>query len=78
MINGAATEVQRNSGQPRPLYRLLPVPVFDDPCVQPLPDEPQDSFVRNTVPEKLLQPRMIELGKEVADVSVEHVVHLLP
>ena len=57
---------------------LRPVPVLDDSCAQPFLDEPQDPLVRNPMLEKLRQPGLIELGEEVADVRVEHPVHLLP
>ena len=40
--------------------------------------QPQDPLVRDPVLEELLQPAVIELVEEVADVRVEHPVHLLP
>src|SRR5665213_1244311 len=65
----------------RPLGRSLvarrPRPVLDHPCGQPLLDQPQDPFVRYPVLEKLFQPNVIELGEKVADISVQHIVHLL-
>src|ERR1035437_3029703 len=50
--------------------------MLEDPRSQPFLDEPQDSFVLNTMLEERLHPRMIKLGKEVADISVEYPVHL--
>src|SRR6266511_211491 len=61
----------------RALHRLRPVPVLDDPCGQPLADQPQDPPVRDPVLEEPLQPAVIKAGEEVADVRVEHPVHLL-
>ena len=40
----------------RTLLTLRPLPVLDDPCGQPLADQPQDPFVRDPVLEKLPQP----------------------
>ena len=59
------------------LRSLRPFPVLDDSRGQPLGDQPQDPLVRDPVPEKPLQPAMIQAGEEVADVRVEHPVHLL-
>src|SRR6185312_2654165 len=54
------------------------VPVLDDACAQPFADEPQDPLVRDPVLQKLPQPSMIKAGEKVADVRIEHPVHLLP
>src|SRR5919197_3773601 len=62
----------------RSLRRVRPTPVLDDPCAQPLTDEPQDPLVRDPMLKKPLQPRPIKPGEEVADVRVEDPVHLLP
>ena len=61
----------------RSLRRLRPLPLFDDPGPEPLADQSQDSLVRDPVLEELLQPALVEPSEEVADVSVEHPVHLL-
>jgi len=39
-----------------PLDRLRPVPILDDARSHPLPDEPQDSLVRNAMLEEPLHP----------------------
>jgi recombinase-like zinc beta ribbon protein/recombinase len=62
----------------RSLPSLRPLPVLHDPCGQPLADQPQDPPVRDPMLEKLLQPTVIKTGEEVADIRVEHPVHLLP
>ena len=56
---------------------LRPGPVLDDPCGQPLADQPQDPFIRDPVLEEPSQPVPIKLAEEVADVRVQHPVHLL-
>src|ERR1035437_6537435 len=61
-----------------PFLALRPGPVLDDPCGQPLADQPQDPLIRDPVPEKLLQPASIELPEEVADIRVQHPVHSPP
>ena len=48
------------------------------PALSHFADETQDPPVRNAMLEKLLQPRLIERGEEVADIRIEHPVHLLP
>jgi site-specific DNA recombinase len=60
------------------LRSLRPRPVLDDSRGQPLIDQPQNPFVRDPVPEELPQPDPIKLAEKVADVRVEHPVHLLP
>src|SRR6266511_5407956 len=60
----------------RPRLRARPFPVLDDACPEPLLDQPQDPFVRDPMLEELHKPRLVEAGEEVADVSVEHEVHL--
>ena len=47
---------------------LRPGPVLDDPCGQPLADQPQDPFVRDPVPEELLQPVPIKLAERIPDL----------
>ena len=54
-----------------------PRPVLDDPRGQPFLDQPQDPLVRDPVLEELHQPSMVEAGEVVADIRVEHPVHLL-
>ena len=61
-----------------PFHGLRPFPVLDDPCAQPFTDEPQDPFVRDPVLKKLHQPAMVQAGEELADIRVEHPVHVLP
>jgi hypothetical protein len=51
--------------------------VLDNPHGQPLVDQPQDPLVRDPVPQKLPKPGVIKLAEEVADVRVQHPVHLL-
>ena len=53
-------------------------PVLDDSRGQPLIHQPQDPLVRDPVPEELPQPVPIKLAEKVADIRVEHPVHLLP
>ena len=60
----------------RSLLHLRQLPVFDDPCGHPLPDQPQDPFIRDTVPEKLLKPASVKRPGEVADIRVQHPAHL--
>jgi hypothetical protein len=62
----------------RPLIALRPRPVLDDPRAQPLADEAQDPLVRDPVLKEPPQPAMIKAGEVVADVRVEHPVHLPP
>src|SRR5439155_18070975 len=47
-------------------------------CTQPFTDELQDPPVRDPVLKKLHQPAMIQAGEELADIRVEHPVHVLP
>jgi hypothetical protein len=47
-------------------------PVLDDPCPEPLLDQPQDPSVRDPLLEELLKPRVIEAREVVADIRVEH------
>ena len=68
-------ELNAPCGVPSPLSDQRPV--LDDSRGQPLADQPQDPLVRDPVPEELLQPALIKLVEEVADVRVEHPVHLL-
>ena len=61
----------------RPLLRFRQLPVFDDPCGQPLADQPQDPFIRDPVPEEPLKPASVKLPEEVADIRVQHPAHLV-
>src|SRR5208283_4039609 len=74
--------VRQQRGNRCPLRRTLrslrPCPVLDDSRGQPFIDQPQHSLVRYPVPEELPQPVPIKLAEEVADIRVEHPVHLLP
>ena len=77
--------VQVHVGEQRrcrcPLRRpgaLAPDPLFHDPRGQPLTDQPQDPLIRDPVPEEPFQPAAINAGEKVADVRVQHPVHLLP
>ena len=69
---------QRRDRRPlrRPLRRLRPLPVLDDPRLQPSLDRAKDPPIRDPVLEKLQKPRVIEAGEEVADVRVEHEVQI--
>ena len=69
---------QRRNRRPlrRALQRLRPLPVFDDPRLQPSLDQAKDLNPQPGV-EKLQKPRMIEAREAVADVRVKHPVHLL-
>src|SRR5215470_20245288 len=62
-----------------PLWRAFlirrPFPVLDDSGSQPLPDQPQDPFVRDPVLQELPQPDMIKLAEEVAVIRIKHPVH---
>ena len=60
----------------RTLHHLRQLPVLDDPRSQPLADQPQDPVIRDPVPEELLQPVPVKTAEEVADVRVQHPVHL--
>jgi hypothetical protein len=44
------------------------VTVLDDPCGQPLIDQPQDPLVRDPVLKKPPKPTLIKLTEEVANV----------
>jgi hypothetical protein len=70
---------QRRNSRPlrRPVFACRPRPVFDHSCPEPFLDQAQDPLVRDPVLEELQQPAMIKAGEEVADVRVEHPVHLL-
>src|ERR1035437_1869386 len=46
------------------------------PCGHPLADQPQDPFIRDPVPEKLLRPASVKRPGEVADIRVQHPAHL--
>jgi len=54
-----------------------PEPILNDPCGQPLLDQPQDPPIRDPVLQEPLQPLMVEAGEVLAEISVEHPVHLL-
>src|SRR5215831_8024173 len=58
----------------RPLRRafvaLRTDPVLDYSCLRPLLDESQDPLVRDSVPEELSQPLVINFGEKVRDVRV--------
>jgi hypothetical protein len=43
------------------------LPVLDDPCGQPLVDQPQDPLVRDPVLKKPSQPNMIKLAEGIPD-----------
>ena len=57
---------------------LAPDPLLHDPRGQPLTDQPQDPLIRDPVPEEPRQPAAINAGEKVADIRVQHPVHLLP
>jgi len=59
-----------------PLHRLRPFPVLNHPRLQPFLDQADDPLVRYPMLEELHKPRLIETSEEVADVRVEHPVHL--
>ena len=59
----------------RSLLHLRQLPVFDDPSGHPLSDQPQDPFIRDPVPEKLLKPASVKRPEEVADIRVQHPAH---
>ena len=48
------------------------------PAASHFSDQPQHPLVRDPVPEELPQPVLIKLVEKVADIRVEHPVHLLP
>ncbi len=48
------------------------------PAPEPFLDQPQDPSVRDPVLKELQKPRLVEAPEEIADVRVEHPVHLLP
>ena len=52
------------------------VPSSMTPAPEPFLDQAQDPLVRDPVLEELHQPAVVEAGEEVADVRVEHPVHL--
>jgi hypothetical protein len=52
------------------------LPVLDDSGPEPFLDQVQDAPVRDSVLEELPKPRVIEAREVVADVRVEHPVHL--
>src|SRR5205807_6990252 len=61
-----------------PFFALRPDLVLHDPRLQPALDQPEDPPVPDPVLDKPPQPTVIQAGEEVADVRVEHPVHLLP
>jgi hypothetical protein len=54
---------------------LPPTSVLQNTCVQPFPDEPQDSGIRNPVLEKAQKPLVVDGVKETTNVCIEHPVH---
>jgi hypothetical protein len=48
------------------------------PRGHPLLDQPQDPLIRDPVLQEPLQPAMVKAGEVVAEIRVEHPVHLLP
>jgi hypothetical protein len=59
-----------------PLGRALlagrPPAVLDHACPEPLLDQAQDPLIRDTVLKELHKPGMIEAGKEIPEIRVEH------
>ena len=53
----------------RSLLHLRQLPVFDDPCGHPLADQPQDPFIRDPVPEKLLKPASVKPDPKKSRIS---------
>src|SRR5262249_42605997 len=60
-----------------PFFALCPTPVLDYSCFQPLLDESQDPLVRDTMLDKLCQPRVINSTEKVGNIRVEQPAHLL-
>ena len=61
------------------LLERRPRPVLDDPRSQPFLDQPQDPLdPRSGALRTCIQPLMVEAGEVIAEISVEHPVHLLP
>jgi hypothetical protein len=71
---------ERRYGRPlrRPNLTFRPLPVLQDSCRQPPPQQAQDSPVRDPVLKESNHPPMVDGVKETTDVCVEHPVHLLP
>src|SRR6266540_4165458 len=61
----------------RPVLACRPRSALDHSCPEPFQDQAQDSLIRDSVLEELHQPHVIEAGEEVAEIRVEHPVHLL-
>ena len=59
------------------LLQRRPRPLLNDPRGQPLLNQPQDPPIRDPVLQELHQPLMVKAGEVVAEISVEHPVHLL-
>jgi hypothetical protein len=64
-----------------PLWNTLlerrPGPILDDPRSQPFLNQPQNPPIRDPVLQELDQPLMVQAGEVIAEISVEHPVHLL-
>src|ERR1039458_7997356 len=60
------------------LIERRPRPIFNDPRGQPLLNQPQDPPIRDPVLQELQKPLMVEAGEVIAEISVEHPVHVLP
>jgi hypothetical protein len=58
-------------------FERRPRPVLDDPRGQPLLDQPQDPPIRDPVLQELPQPLMVKAGEVIAEISVEHPIHVL-
>jgi len=69
---------ERRSRRPLrcPLITGRPRPVLDHACAEPFLDQAQDPPVRYPVFEKPHQPRLIQAGEAVADIRVDHPIHL--
>src|SRR5258705_606155 len=52
-----------------------PGPVLNDPCGQPLLNEPQDPPIRDPVLQELHQPLMVEAWEVVPEITARHPVH---
>src|ERR1035437_66965 len=60
------------------LLRLRPFAVLDYSCIEPFPDQSQDSRVGDPPPDHFHQVFFVDVVKEALQVHVEYPVHFLP
>jgi hypothetical protein len=58
-------------------FRLLPLTIKHDSCLEPLLDQADHAFILNSMFDKLDQPRVVEVIEKSSDVSIQDPAHLL-